>query len=101
MPDNAPLPRFFSVAAPDDALAPATPRGTEFLFVAPPARRPGDGDAVIVEAANGGRLVRLFYAGAGDQWEARARAPEFPTLHSERDGLRLLAVATHRAGGAG
>lgn len=94
------LPQRFSVAAPDDALAPVTPRGTGYLFAAG-ADPPADGTVVIVQAGNGRRYMRLFFAGAGDEWEARARDPVHRALHSTRDELTLLASATHRAGGQG
>lgn len=96
-----PLPRRFITAAPDDALADRSPRGTEFVFAAPPDGHPVDSTAVIVQTAGGRRYMRLFFALDGGAWEARARDPAFPALHSERDGLQLLAVATFRAGGQG
>lgn len=94
------LPPRFSAAAPDDALAPVTPRGTGYLFAAGTAP-PADGTVVIVQAGNGRRYMRLFFAGTGDEWEARARDPAHRALHSVRDELVLLASATHRAGGQG
>lgn len=95
------LPPRFSVAAPDDALAPRTPKGTEFLFDSQHPAAPADGVVVIVQAGNGRRYMRLYFAGAGSEWEARARDPAYPPLHSVRDELHLVAVATHRAGGQG
>lgn len=94
------LPPRFSAAVPDDALAPVTPRGTGYIFATGPAA-PGDGVVVIVQAGNGRRYMRLYFAGAGDEWEARARDPAHRALHSVRDELVLLASATHRAGGQG
>lgn len=94
------LPPRFSVAAPDDALAPVTPRGTGYLFAAGSAP-PADGTVVIVQAGNGRRYMRLFFAGNGNEWEARARDPAHRALHSGNDELTLLASATHRAGGQG
>lgn len=94
------LPPRFSVTAPDDALAPVTPRGTGYLFATGPTP-PVDGTVVIVQAGNGRRYMRLFFAGRGSEWEARARDPAHRPLHSVRDELTLLASATHRAGGQG
>lgn len=94
------LPARFSVAAPDGALAPQTPRGTEFLFAAT-AIQPADGTVVIVQTGSGRRYMRLYFATGGAHWEARARDSAYPTLHSDRDQLQLLAAATHRAGGQG
>lgn len=96
---GADLPARFTAAVPDDALASVTPRGTEFIFST--TSQPGEGVVVIVQASNGRRYMRLYFAGADDEWEARARDPAHPSLHSVRDGLRLLAAATHRAGGHG
>lgn len=95
------FPPRFSVGAPDDALAPRTPKGTEFLFQSQDLTAPADGVVVIVQTGGGRRYMRLFFAGAGNEWEARARDAAYPTLHSLRDNLQLLAVATHRAGGQG
>lgn len=96
---GAVLPARFSLAVPDDALAPRTPKGSQFLFST--TATPMDGDVVIVRAGNGRAYVRLYFAGSGAEWEARARDPAHASLHSERDGLQLLAAATHRAGGQG
>ena len=93
------LPLRFSLSVPDDALAPRTPRGTTFIFLS--TQRPQDGDVVIVRASSGRPYVRLYFAAEGDAWEARARDAAHPALHSVRDGLTLLATATHRAGGQG
>lgn len=95
------LPLRFTAAVPDDALAPKSPRGTEFVFSTTFAGQPDDSVVVIVQAGNGRRYMRLFFAGAGDEWEARARDQAFPTLRSVADGLRLVAVATFRPGGQG
>ena len=96
---GAVMPPRFSFAVPDDALAPRTPKGTAFLFST--TAKPLDGDVVIVRAKNGLPYVRLYFAAANDEWEARARDVAHSSLHSERDGLTLLAAATYRAGGQG
>lgn len=96
---GAVLPARFSLAVPDDALTPRTPRGSRFLFST--AAKPMDGDVVIVKAGNGRAYVRLYFAAAGDEWEARSRDPAHASMQSARDGLTLLATATHRAGGQG
>ena len=95
------LPKRFCVAVPDGALAPKSPKGTEFVFVSPPQGQPGESVAVIVQTASGQRCMRLYFATGGGAWEARSRDPAFPSYHSERDGLQLLAVATMRSGGEG
>lgn|GEM_PF-1862577 len=96
---GAVLPARFEAAMPDDALAPRTTRGTRFTFSTTAA--PTDGDVVIVETPAGRRYMRLFFALGGGEWEARTRDPAQPPLHSGRDGIKLLAAATHRAGGQG
>jgi len=93
------LPPRFEAAMPDDALAPRTTRGTRFTFST--TAKPLDGDVVIIEAPTGHRYMRLFFALSGGDWEARTRDPAQPPLHSARDGMKLLATATHRAGGQG
>ncbi len=94
-----PLPKRFCTAVPDDALAPRSPRGTEFVFSSTFTGTPEDSVAVIVQTAGGRRYMRLYFALDGDAWEARARDPAVPVLHSDRDGLQLLAVAVFRPGG--
>lgn len=96
---GADLPARFEAATPDDALAPKTPRGTSFIFST--IKRPQDEDVVIVRTPAGRRHMRLFYAVSDTEWEARTRDPAQPPLNSARDGITLLAVATHRAGGQG
>ncbi len=93
------LPPRFETAMLDDALAPDTPRGTGFLFST--SAVPSDGDVVIVETPAGRRYMRLFFALDGEDWEARTRDPARSPLHSARDGIKLLATATHRACGQG
>lgn len=91
------LPPRFSLAVPDDSLAPVSPRGTSFIFET--AAKPKDGDAVVVETPDGRRYMRLFFAMDGGDWEARTRDPAQPPLHSARNGIKLLATATARACG--
>lgn len=95
----SPLPKRFCAAVPDDSLAPRSPRGTEFVFSSEVASAPDDSVAVIVQTSGGRRYMRLYFALDGGAWEARARDPAVPVLHSERDGLQLLAVAIFRPGG--
>lgn len=99
--DVTALSKRFIAAVPDGALAPNTPKGTEYLFASRPTGHPRDSVVVIVQAAGGRRYMRLFFALAGGAWEARARDSAYPSLHSERDGLQLLAVAVMRPGGEG
>lgn len=96
----AELSKRFIAAVPDGALATTTPKGTEYVFAAP-AGQPRDSVVVIVQTASGRRFMRLYFALDGGAWEARARDSAYPSFHSERDGLQLLAVATMRPGGEG
>jgi len=96
------LPKRFRVAVPDGALASVTPKGTVFSFVSPPPPDPpGESVVVFVQTGNGRRYIRLFFALGNGAWEARSRDGAFPSFHSERDELQLLAVAIARVGGEG
>lgn len=97
---TAELSKRFIAAVPDGALAPTTPKGTEYVFAAP-GGQPRDSVVVIVQTASGRRAMRLYFALDAGAWEARARDAAYPSFHSERDGLQLLAVATMRPGGEG
>lgn len=97
---TAELSKRFIAAVPDGALAPTTPKGTEYVFAAP-AGQTRDSVVVIVQTASGRRAMRLYFALDGGAWEARARDAAYPSFHSERDGLQLLAVAIMRPGGEG
>jgi transcriptional regulator with XRE-family HTH domain len=90
------LPEQFTLAMPDDALAPTTPRGTGLVFDTRAIPTPGAG--VLVQTADGRRYVRRYGEGLGDDWEAQARNPAFVTLQSRRDGLQVLAVVVARHG---
>jgi hypothetical protein len=57
---------------------------------------PVPGTGVIVEDRSGARYLRLFRLGLGDHWTAAVRNPNYPALDSERDGLRIVAVAENR-----
>lgn len=91
------LPATFRLAVPDDALAPDTPRGTVFIFDT--GARPRPGYAVLVQDKAGGRHVRRFVQSIGSEWRAEARNSAYASLEHARDGLTLLAVATHREDG--
>lgn len=93
--NNTPLPATFTCEAPDDALAPGTPRGTPVVFVAA-GIEPSPGIGVLVEDRGGNRYMRIYRPGLGGQWLAWARNENYPSLESGRDGLRILAVARNR-----
>lgn len=88
------LPEEFVVAVPDDAMAPAAPRGTRLSFRRGVDAEPGDG--VLVQDGAGRRYVRRFAQGRGDAWIAQATNAAYATLDSVEDELTLLAVMTSR-----
>ena len=92
------LPARFSAAVWDDALAPQTPRGTVLVFEAAATPQPGHG--VLVQDATGALHVRRYIPGTAGRWVAGARNDAYTPMDSERDGLKLLAVATGRLDGA-
>lgn len=92
------LPARFVCAVPDDALSPATPRGTRLIFDTQAPPKPGWG--VLLEDAKGNRYVRRYIAGAGDRWMAASSNPAYAQLSSVDDGLKILAVASARFDGS-
>lgn len=84
------LPEVFRVAAPDDALAPKIPRGTELIMAAGVAPRPNQ--VVLVRDAAGTLHLRRYGQGAGSNWRALAPNEAYLALEAERDGLVLLAA---------
>lgn len=93
------LPERFRCELPDDALYSerdgGTRSGTPVVFVRTDVR-PAPGVGVLVEDQDGVRYIRVYRQGAGGAWLAAARNENYLTLDSERDGLRLLAVAENR-----
>lgn len=79
----------FSAAVPDDAMAPRVRAGTECFFKTDITPRPGAG--VLVRDSGGAVYLREYREAAGG-WEAHALNPAYRTLHSETNGLRVIAV---------
>lgn len=75
--------------APDDALAPRLRRGQ--VVVLDGSAAPETGDGVLVADKVGGRHLRIYRQLVG-RWEAVPTNDSYPTLDSERDGLRVIAV---------
>lgn len=90
------LPKRFRLAVPDDALAPATPRGTVLIFST--ATAPEFGKGVLVQDSAGQRHVRRYAQGPGGRWLAEARNTAYITLDSA-SGLQVLAVVVARETG--
>lgn len=85
-----PLPVRFELHLVDDSMTPRVRRGDAVLFSTDEEPRPGDG--ILVRDRYGSVHFRLFTRGAGSEWSATALNPGYQTLHSDRDGLTILAV---------
>ena len=91
------LPGEFAVRMPDGALGEKVPEGTAMIFKQADAAKPRQ--CVLVEDKAGGRYIRRYAQASGTSWQAQALDDAYITLHSERDGLRILAVMAWREGG--
>ena len=80
----------FYAEIPDDAMAPRVRAGNECFFRTGLTPRPGAG--VLVKDAAGAVHFREYREAAGGAWEAHATNPAYRTLHSQADGLRVIAV---------
>lgn len=86
------LPSEFEVFLVDDAMAPVAPRGTRARFSTRLTAAPGD--AVLVTDVTDTLYFRVYHLGLRGTWEARSINPVYPTLHSQTDSLRVVAVFT-------
>lgn len=84
------LPGEFETVLPDNAMAPAAPRGSRCIFVSGIAPEPGDW--VLVRDADGAVYCREYRVLRAGHWEAHALNAAFLPLDSARDGLQVLAV---------
>lgn len=89
------LPATFALEMPDDAMAPATPRGT-VLYMRATSTVPPPGTGVLVKDSGGRRFVRRVREAPGGAWLAAAHQPDYVTLHALDDGLTVLAEVTGR-----
>ena len=80
----------FQVEVPEDAVAPDIKAGELCTFDPNLIPRPGDG--VIVLDAAGRHHLRRYRDAEPGAWEAYASSEAFRTLHSARDGLRIVGV---------
>lgn len=87
---NNDLPATFSVALPDDAMAPRVRRGDVVRFRRGVTALPGDG--VLVVDAAGRWYFRLYRERKPGEWEAHPINDAYQPLDAQRDGLQLLAV---------
>lgn len=88
------LPESFVIDVPDEALSPKLPAGTKIVMER--AARASPGECVMVQDKRGARYLRR-YVQTPDGFEAQALGDAFASLHSERDGLQVLAVMVWRA----
>jgi hypothetical protein len=84
------LPAVFRVAMPDDSMAPRVRRGDIVRFSRDAQARPGDG--VLVSDAQGQLFFRVYRQAKPGAWEAQPLNDAYTALHSDRDGLRVVAV---------
>lgn len=89
------LPDQFVITAPDDALAPSLPRGTAIVMER--AVEPQPGECVLVRDARGVRYLRRYTQAPGGHYVAQAIDDAYVSLHSQRDGLEVLAVMAWKA----
>lgn len=91
------LPDLFWLELQDDAMAPRARAGKRMGFS---RTEPVKGGAGVLVRDRGGKLhFRQYIEGAAGQWVAHAQNPGFADLHSERDGLELVAVLIAEWGG--
>lgn len=85
-----PLPPRFDLPAPDDSMVPRIAAGDVVSFSTELQARPGDG--VLATDQHGHLYIRLYRQRTPIAWEAHALNDAYQPLHSDRDGLRVLAV---------
>jgi hypothetical protein len=84
------LPPLFSVAIPDDSMAPRVRRGDVVRFQRDLQPAPGDG--VLVVDTAGTWYFRLYRERRSTEWEAHALHPDYRPLIAADDKLELVAV---------
>lgn len=87
---QGPLEPEFQTTMPDASMAPEIRRGATMVFITGVSAAPGD--FVLVADQQGVHYVREYRMARGQAWEAHALNPAYPAMHSERDGLQVLAV---------
>lgn len=85
-------PRAKAIYLPDDSMMPM--RAGDLIHLDPDLL-PHAGDKVLVEDSSGNFYIREYRLRSGGAFEAAASNPAHATLHSETDGLKVIAVATH------
>ena len=87
---QGPLNTEFQTTMPDASMAPDVPSGARIILITGVEAKPGD--FVLIADAQGNVYLREYKQTTPSNWEAHARNPAFLPLHSQRDGLRVLAV---------
>jgi transcriptional regulator with XRE-family HTH domain len=84
----------FSVAAPDESMAPVIKRGQTLQFDRNLVGDVRADDVVLLKDGAGVWYVRTYQQGPRGRWAARAENGSFLAMDSERDELELIAVLT-------
>jgi phage repressor protein C with HTH and peptisase S24 domain len=84
------LPSMFSVAIPDDSMAPRVRRGDVVRFQS--GLQPTPGDGILVVDDMGTWYFRLYRERRADAWEAHALHPDYRPMIAAEDRLQLVAV---------
>lgn len=87
-------PDVFSVALPDDSMAPDLPKGSVITFAAATTAKSGEG--VLLTDKDGSMYFRQYRARTATAWQAVAKNPDYLPLDSVIDGLTVIAVMTRR-----
>lgn len=88
------LPDVFSVEVGDDSLSGRARRGDVVTLCRSKAETVEGGDGVLVRTSNGAYMLRIYKPKGDGTFMAEATNPAFLPLHSEQDGLTVLAVVT-------
>ena len=86
------LPPVFGLVLLDDAMSPDYQRGGLMRFST--TRRVEPGRVVLVADSKGNPYVRKYQLHRAEHWRAVATNPDYGSLDSEIDGLKVLAVMT-------
>lgn len=88
-------PEVFSVALPDDSMAPPLPAGSIITFRA--ATQASSGDLILLSDKDGTLYFREYRERTPTAWRAVAKNPAFLDLDSAGDGLTVLALMVRRS----
>lgn len=86
------LPDVFSVEMADDSLAGRARRGDVITLCRSRVETVEAGDGIMVKTAKGSYMIRIYKPKGDDSFLAVPMNPNYLPLHSDRDGLTILAV---------